>query len=306
MATIGIDVGGTKTHAVVFDSEAAPVAELRRRTAVGSAETVTASIIQTIEDLLRRSDSSPIDGIGIGIPGRVDPELGAVAQAVNLGIGAQPETIAPRIAAHFATTCRIDNDVNAAALGVHRTLNMSEVVDDLVYLSIGTGIAAGVIINGRIWRGAHGVAGEIGHLPFRPDGELCRCGLRGCLETVASGTAIARQWPVADHRSPTTSLLDAAARGDRRAAAVLQAVSSHLALAVYSLAVTSDVDSIVVGGGVAEAGQPLLSAIGESIDDLAGRSEFVRSLNLAERLQLAPDGPIGARGAAALVAEGDR
>ena len=94
----------------------------------------------------------------------------------------------------------VENDVNAAAFGASMVMGCA----DLAYLSIGTGVAAGLIFDGRLRRGAHGVAGEIGHLPVDPGGPACECGQRGCLETVASGAAIARRWPSDSAAGPPT------------------------------------------------------------------------------------------------------
>lgn len=301
MPVIGIDVGGTKTHAIAFDHDDEPIAEVRMPTSSGPA--VASTIVDAVTELTDNGGVLPIDKIGIGIPGRVDWRSGTVTQAVNLGIGAEPVPITRHVAEFFDVPCRIDNDVNVAALGAHRLLRRSHGPADLVHLSIGTGIAAGVVLDDRVHRGAHGVAGEIGHLPVVAGGRRCRCGLSGCLETVASGAAIASGWPVAAGESSALSLLIAADSGDARAIEVLEPVAHHLAFAVYTLAVTFDVERIVIGGGVADAGQMLLDAVLASVETLSSQSDFVRSLGLECRIRLAPAGPVGPVGAAALTEE---
>lgn len=297
---IGIDIGGTKTHAAAFDHDYKAVADVRRPTAIGDPATVGAMVTDTIVELGDRIDGRRIDRIGIGIPGLVDRASGLVRQAVNLGIGDHPLDLAGHVASVSSAPCEVDNDVNVAALGARQLLDPDRA--DLAYLSIGTGIAAGVILDGRLHRGRLGVAGEIGHFPFDPDGPPCECGLRGCLEAVASGSAIARQWPATNGGSPGQALIQASADGDDRAKAVLDPVTDYLARAVYLLAVTYDVTRIVIGGGVADLGQPLLREIMAALDKLATRSGFVRSLELPSRVMLKPPGPVGAVGAAALAA----
>jgi len=297
--TIGVDVGGTKTHAAAFDDDFRPVADLREPTGTGGTEVVGRSLLDTLARLESRLDGARISTIGLGIPGLVDVGRGTVRQAVNLGIGSDPLDLVDLLTAVYSVPCRVDNDVNAAALGAFRVLGDDVDISDLAYLSIGTGIAAGVVLDGRLHRGHRGVAGEIGHFPMTVDGMRCECGLRGCLETVASGPAIGRRWPV-DGGAPAEALLTAATGGDASAVEALEPIADHLAMAVYLLAITYDVDLIVVGGGVAEVGPMLLDAIRDGIDRLQAQSGFVRSLDLGARVVLKPAAPIGAIGAAAL------
>jgi glucokinase len=296
---VGLDVGGTKTHAAAFDREFTQVAELRVSTGTGDVDTVACSVVDTMAELEANLDGIPIERIGIGIPGLVDQADGSVRQAVNLGIGDDPLPIVDRLTAAYRVPCHVDNDVNAAALGAFHVLRNDHDSSDLAYLSIGTGIAAGVVINGRLHRGHRGVAGEIGHFPVVVDGPRCECGLRGCLETVASGPAIGRQWP-ADNGAAAESLFAASSAGDPRAIAALEPIADHLARAVYLLALTFDVDQVVIGGGVADVGVPMVDAIREGIGRLAAESCFGRALARADRFRLTPAAPIGAVGAAAL------
>ena len=302
---IGIDIGGTKTHGVAFGPGYRTLAEHRAPTPGDGGESVAAGVNDVITQLSRRLDGRTIAGIGIGVPGLVDRSRGRVRAAVNLGIGDEPLDLAARIAAAHPVPCRIDNDVNVGALGARQLLAPD--VADLAYLSIGTGVAAGVILGGRLRRGHSGVAGEIGHFPIVSDGPRCDCGLDGCLEAVASGRAIGRRWASGPGRSPAESLVDAAEAGDERAAAVLAELGDHLASAVYLLGVTYDVGRIVIGGGVADVGPRLLRPVRSGLARLEARSALVRSLDLPSRVTLTPAGPVGAVGAAVLAdAEVDR
>jgi glucokinase len=301
-AVVGIDIGGTKTHAVAFDHRFNAIADVLVPTGADGADAVAASAIDTLSELKRRIDGTNIESIGVGIPGLVDRESGSVRQAVNLGLGNKALDIADRLTAAFGVPCMVDNDVNAAALGAFEVLGRDNKISDLAYLSIGTGIAAGLVLNGRLHRGQRGVAGEIGHFPITDGGPRCRCGLHGCLETVASGSAITRLWPTNNGTRSADALFDAVRNDDQDAEAVLAGVADHLARAIYLLAVTYDVDHIVIGGGVAEAGNDLLNAINGGISRLEEQSSFVRSLDLGRRVELKPEGPIGVIGAAVLAA----
>jgi predicted NBD/HSP70 family sugar kinase len=235
----------------------------------------------------------------VGVPGLVDRAAGTVRHAVNLGLGADPVGLADHLAEAAATPVVVDNDVNLAALGAAVALGCH---GDLAYLSVGTGLAAGFVLDGRIRRGAHGAAGEIGHLPVDPDGPVCECGQRGCLEVLASGAAIAARWPSDDGEiTAAASLLAAAEAGDPAAVALRDEVAGHLAGAVALLAQTVDPELIVLGGGVAEAGAGLLDAVRAALRRRAARSPVLAAIDLAGRLALVPPGvPAGALGAAVL------
>jgi predicted NBD/HSP70 family sugar kinase len=172
---------------------------------------------------------------------------------------------------------------------------------DLAFLSMGTGLAAGLVTDGRLRRGARGAAGEIGHIPVDPDGPLCSCGQRGCLETLASGSAIAAVWPSVDGVSPGTALFAAAASGDRRAVVVRDAFAGHVASAVRLLVLTCDVEVVVLGGGVTDLGDELLDAVVAALGRQAAGSPFLAALQLPERVAIVPPGSAVAAIGAALV-----
>jgi glucokinase len=290
----GLDIGGTKALAVLVDGHGAVVSRTRVGTGGAGADDVLAAARLALDRVTRRAGVSAgeIDCLGVGIPGRVDPATGVVTHAVNLGIQDRPLAIGPRLAEAFGVPVAVENDVNAAALGAALALGG---LDDLAYLGVGTGVAAGVVIGGRIHRGAHGVAGEIGHLPLFPDGPPCECGMVGCLEAVASGAALAQRWP--DGGAPAVSLFRAAAAGDAAAAGYRDELADRLARAVLLLALTVDPTVVVIGGGVAEVGPPLVEAVRASLGRLAERSRFVAALAAPERLAPAPSDLLGALGA---------
>ena len=297
---IGVDVGGTKTHAAAFDQHFNVITDLTVPTLTGGVDQVGAGIIETVSAL--QFNGQPLTGVGVGLPGIVDSSAGSVRHAVNLGIGDDALDIVSRLNATLGAPCWIANDVNAAALGVYEILRRDHrAIRDLIYLSIGTGIAAGVILDGCIYRGHTGNAGDIGHFPVDPDGPQCACGLQGCLEAVASGAALSRHWPPSGGHSSVEALFAAVGRGDDRATLILGRAVEHLTRAVHVLALTFDVHRIVIGGGVADVGASLLmDALGQGLRRLQSRSPFTRALNLGDRIMLKPPEPVGVIGAAAL------
>jgi predicted NBD/HSP70 family sugar kinase len=280
---IGLDIGGTKIDAVAADRERRVVGRVRVATDASGGEAVLESAVDAVETL-QHTVAARGSSVGAGIPGIVDHLNGTVRNAVNLGIGEEPFAFGPALSDAVGLPVAVENDVNAATLGAALALGL----DDLAYLSIGTGLAAGLLVDGRLHRGRRGVAGEIGHVPVDPNGPLCRCGQRGCLEQLASGAAIARRWPSAN--SPARDLFAAAARGVPEAIVVRDDVVGHLATAVLLLVLTADPYPIVLGGGVSELGVPLLSALQSALSERSERSQLLRSLDLPARLRLLADG----------------
>jgi glucokinase len=211
----------------------------------------------------------------------------------------------------------VENDVRAAALGLHRRSVLGQ-VDDLAYLAIGTGVSAGVIIDGRLHRGARGLAGEIGHVIVDPGGARCACGQNGCLETLVSGSAIARLAREAIGAGRPTTLATgtatpgaptavdvyrAAANGDPLATEIADAVGRRLAWAVHLLVMTYDVERVVLGGGVSHAGETFVLPIRRELDRMRGASALARE-QLTDGIEelLPPGADAGAWGAVTIAA----
>ena len=292
---VGLDIGATKMLGVAADDEGRVVAQVLAATPTGGDEVVTAAADVVAELRLRAGD--PLDGtVGVGIPGLVDVARGEVKHAVNLGVDAEWFPIGDLLAKRVGADVVVDNDVNAAALGAAQVTGHH----DLAYLSLGTGLAAALILDGKLRRGAHGAAGEIGHVPVDPAGRRCQCGQVGCLETEASGSAVAEVWP-ATAGPPAQALFDAAAAGDPRAVAARDRFAARVADAVRLVSLAVDTECVVLGGGVAQVGPPLRVAVAQALAAQAAGSPFLASLDLAGRLELAPtDVPVAALGAALL------
>ena len=300
----GLDIGGSKVHAVVVDP-ARPAAVLgqHRVPTRGGGEGVVATAVEALEVAAAGAGTTvgALAGVGVGVPGLVDPRAGGVAHAVNLGLGADGLGLRSALALATGAPVVVENDVNAAALGAAALLRGARGARwraDLAYLSVGTGLAAGLVLDGRLRRGAVGAAGEIGHVPVDPGGPACPCGQRGCLETVASGGAVARAWPSVGVPA-ARAVLDAADAGDARALALCARLCSGLALAVRMLVCTVDVEVVVLGGGVAELGERLAEKVREHLEHVAQGSPFLAALDLPARLvTTAPGVPVAAIGAA--------
>lgn len=297
---VGIDIGGTKTDAVAIAADGSVAHELRLATGFGD-DAVLATAVAAVEGLARAAGVGTDDfaSIGIGIPGAVDVASGRVEHAVNLGLSGLD--LGAVVSERLGRSVRVENDVNAAALGAFSLLGRTS-TQSMAYLNLGTGLAAGLVLGGRLWRGSRGVAGEIGHIPVDPAGPLCPCGQRGCLELMASGSAVARQWPT-DEPKPVRALFAAADAGDPLAIEVRARLVDNVAAAVRLLVLTVDVDDVVIGGGLSSLGDVLLAEVRAVLRRWAADSEFLSSLQLADRVALVPHGSNAAAIGAALVGE---
>ena len=294
---LGLDIGGTKTLGVVVDDDGAIRAEVREPTEPG-ADGVVRTAASVVAALGAATGEPLTGGVGIGIPGLVDHANGAVKHAVNLGLEGEWFRLGDLLGERLGVRVVVENDVNAAALGAVALGGG----DDLVYLSIGTGLAAGLMLDGVVRRGEHGAAGEIGHIAVDAAGVPCQCGQRGCLETIASGSAIASTWPAGSGAaSPAHALFAAAQSGDARAVAARDRFAAGVASAIRVLSLAVDPTSVVLGGGVAKLGESLREVVAQALLDQAAGSAFLTSLDLAGRLRVVPaDHPVAAVGAAFL------
>ncbi len=289
----GLDVGGSKTDAVAVAPDGAIVARVRRATGWGP-DAVTRTIVDAVRELADAAgvDPSTAASIGIGTPGQIAGGT-LVTHAVNLGV--ERLDLAAAVAPVFGVPVRVENDVKAAARGAYALHGGDGTV---AYLNLGTGVAAGFVRGGVLWRGARGTAGEVGHISIDPAGPLCRCGQHGCIEVFAGGGAIAARWGRGG-ALPVRDVFDAADAGDAEATVLRDGLAFGVAAAVRLLVLTVDVDAVVLGGGVSALGDRMLSLVVAELEAGAVASAFVRSLALADRVELLPAGsPAAALGAA--------
>jgi glucokinase len=295
---IGVDVGGTKTEAVVVADDGAVLERVRLSTGFG-AEAVIESTVAAVT-ALAQAHGFGIDDIatmGVGIPGAVDSATGRVSHALNLGL--EQLELGRELGDRLGTLVRVENDVNAAALGAFHLLEQPDSAS-MAYLNLGTGLAAGLVLRGELWRGARGGAGEIGHILIDPSGPLDLDGQAGALEAMASGSGIARQWARGADNA-VSAVLDAADAGDPEAQQIRRRLFEGVASSVRILVLTVDVDLVVVGGGISSLGARVLDGVEAIFADWSAHSTFIESLALADRVRLLPShAPVAALGAAYL------
>lgn len=268
---LGIDLGGTKIMAVLADSDGNVLGEARRATRGEEGIAVVVDrIAMTAKDAIAKADVKPsaVGAAGIGAPGPVDTAAGVVYNPPNLP-GWQQVPLGPKLQEALGIPVFVDNDVNVGTLGEF-VLGAGRGTRDMVALFVGTGIGGGLIIDGRLHRGFRGAAGEIGHMIVDPNGPVCGCGRKGCLEAFASRTAIERDVQAglaagrativgdliaSSKRNRLTSgvIAKALAENDALMMEIIERAQFHLGLAVASIVNFLDPEMIVFGGGVVES-----------------------------------------------------
>jgi glucokinase len=301
--TIGVDLGGTKMAVGVVDSD-------QQIQYQGNESSIGLSEDEVVEDLARElqeaKDARPdVLAAGLGIPATIDRDRGLAIHAVNLTITDVP--IRDLMQERIELPVFLDNDANVAALAEH-LYGAGRGAQDVVLLTIGTGIGGGLVLGGEVYRGSTGAAAELGHIVIVEDGLPCQgnCPNHGCVETYASGTAIAREGKAVAEREPDSALGKALAEGpilgktvtelaragDSLATEVVAEAGRHLGVALASLANIFDPDVFVIGGGVSAAGELL---IGPAREELRSRALPPQNKTPVKLAELGPDaGMIGA------------
>lgn len=258
MTTVGIDVGGTKCHGVVADEKGAVVAELRRPTPHAG------ELIDLLAEMHRELGGG--SALGIGVPGLVTPE-GIIKASPNLR-GAHDIEVGPRLRSALGIPVHVENDATSAAYAEWR-VGAARGTDDALIVTLGTGIGGGVVMGGQLQRGAHGFAGEIGHMVVEADGIECVCGRRGCWERYASGSALKRL----SGGMPGEEVFSRAMNGEEGSLAVVDDFARWFCIGVASLTNVLDPQVVVVGGGVVDAWLVLHPAIARWLDRLLYSSD---------------------------------
>ncbi|MDO5022533.1 MAG: ROK family glucokinase [Eubacteriales bacterium] len=281
MKYIGIDVGGTHMAAGVVDEEGVILAKAETPTLPGRPFEVMIEDMGAIANKALKQSGVSLDDvacIGVGIPGIADNEKGDVIFCTNLFWKDEP--LRRELQKHINKPIWIENDATVAgfaenAIGVSRGCKSS------VFLTIGTGLGGGIVIDGKPWTGAHGVASELGHLTMVIDGEPCTCGKDGCMERYCSATALIRMGkemciahPDCDVNKRINGklenlnakiIIDSAKDGDSMSLMLFNRYTRYLALALNTIVSFLDPEMIVLGGGVSHAGEFLLNSIVEKI-----------------------------------------
>lgn len=277
---IGVDVGGTNIKIALVDTEGkiSYSKTFPTRAEMGYEYTIN-SMKEAIATLLNETNNNKdtIEGIGFGFPGQIDYKNGVVKYSPNIP-GWVEVPIAAEIEKEFYIQTRVDNDVRCAALG---ELNFGAGIgcENLICITVGTGIGSGLIVNGKLVRGASNAAGEIGHIKLQMnDGPLCGCGGTGCLEAFASGPAIValaeeyikggkstKYREMADEEITPYIVAEAAKQGDAVARSIFAKMGEYIGFGLASVVNLLNPEKIIVGGGVADAGEILLTPIKETL-----------------------------------------
>jgi len=279
--TVGIDIGGTKVLAGVVDSHGNVIDQQRRATQGHDVAAVEDTIVDLVQQFQRRHD---IAAVGIGAAGFVDASRSTVMFSPHLAWRDEP--LRAVVAGRLRLPVVVDNDANAAALGESR-FGAGTGQRFVLCVTLGTGIGGALVIDGRVYRGANGMAGEFGHMQVVEDGHRCPCGNRGCWEQYASGNALVREArelivansPVAYHlrevvegdasRLTGPDITEAARKGDPLSVELIADVGRWLGVGLAGMTAAFDPSCIIVGGGVSDAGELLLGPT---------RTAFARSL----------------------------
>lgn len=277
---VGVDLGGTKILAAVVTADGKILGQAKRKTKPETGiESVIERIVKTVDDALGSAKVARTDvrAVGIGAPGPIDPDTGTVLMAPNLN-GWENVPLAKTLSEQLGVPVFLDNDVNVGTLGEF-VYGAGRGAKDVIGVFVGTGIGGGLIIGGQLRSGARHAAGEIGHMIVLAEGPYCGCGNRGCIEALASRTAIVNSLRMAMQSGRKTTLTEALAGGgverlssgvlaqawksnDTLTVEVLTRVQYYLGLHLASLVNFLDPELIVLGGGVIEAlGEDFLQPI---------------------------------------------
>lgn len=313
MATVGVDMGGTKCLGIVLVDGAA-AAESLLPTPRG--EQALLDTVSTLADSLAAEVGEPVTALGLGVPGLVDRD-GILRFAPNLP-GVTGWAVRSDLEEALDVPVRVDNDATCAAWG-ERQMGAARGLDEVVLVTLGTGIGGGIVAGGRIHRGTNGFAGEVGHMVVDPNGPLCPCGQRGCWERFASGSGLgrlARDAAEAGEADRVVALAGgdpesvrgehvsaALAEGDAEAGRIMDSFAWWLALGLVNLANIFDPQAFVVGGGLVSAGAALFDPAREAFASLIAGRDFRPPVPILAA-ELGPQA--GAIGAAFLAVDHER
>ena len=286
---IAIDLGGTKIGTGLVDSTGRIISSDYRVTrATDGQDTVVAQMIDASSTVMNAAGATTaqVSAVGVAAPGPIDVKSGLVTALPNLP-GWKDVPLKHIIEKELGLPVILENDAGAAALAEHR-FGAGRGTEHMIYVTASTGIGGGFILNGELYRGFTGAAGEIGHMTIVPQGPYCGCGNRGCLEALASGSAIARAARELVARGVPTSIADlaqgdpdrisaklvaeAAARGDVEAKEILDTAMTYLGVGMANLVNLLNPELIVIGGGLTKMGERLFGPVRRTIDRRAFRA----------------------------------
>jgi glucokinase len=276
---IGVDLGGTNLRIAAVDEHGALLEKTTTGTQVARGrDFVIGEMCEAIRATAARFSASTLAGIGIGVPGIIDMDTGMLRESPNLP-GWHDYPVRDEIERRLGMKVILENDANAAALG-EKWLGAARDYDDMLMLTLGTGVGGGIVLGGRVWHGMRGMAGEPGHITVEPEGPPCPCGNRGCLEQYASATAVVRmaREAIAQGNSPALarasqenaeisakSVYQMAVEGDNGAQQIYRRVGWALGIGLADLINLLNLPIYVIGGGAANAWDAFLPALLEEV-----------------------------------------
>lgn len=281
---VAVDLGGTQIRAAVLDAEGKVMARVVRLTkAEEGLSPVLGRIREAIHETLAQAPLGKIRAIGVGSPGPLDPFRGIVRSASNLP-GWRDVPLRAILEEEFPLPVHLGNDANVAALA-EQIFGGGKGLDNLIYLTISTGIGGGIIADGKLLLGTEGLAAEVGHMVLEPEGPRCTCGKLGCLQALASGVAIAREAAKVVKGGAKTLIgelvegdaskisakvvSEAAAKGDEVALKILAQAGFHIGLGIVNLVHLFNPQAVIIGGGVSKAGPNLFDPIRRTVRERA-------------------------------------
>jgi len=282
-AVVGVDIGGTKMMAVVYDRNFNKLGVSRKRSRDKKGGDSEGRVFTVINEALQEAGNPVISGIGVGSPGPLDPHTGVIIDTPNLGWKNYP--LADVLARSYKVPVTVDNDVNVGTYGEWCSTDLVH-CRHVVGIFPGTGIGGGIILNGKILHGFSGAAGEVGHMTVVPDGPYCGCGKRGCLEAVASRIAIAKEVAALAAREDAPFILErcgtdlseirsgilarAIELGEKKVEGVVRQAAYYIGMAAGNLINILSPEAVVLGGGLVEAMETLfLEEVNRGVKDHA-------------------------------------
>jgi glucokinase len=263
---VGVDLGGTTIKAALFDADGLQYGHSERPTPTHlGPDAVVATTIDLITGLRAHApEAGRVRAVGLVVPGMVDARQGIAVYATNLGWRQLP--LRQIVAEAVGVPVVLDHDVRAAGLA-ELELGAARGLQEVLFVALGTGIAAAVITGGHMVAGATGRAGELGHLPVVPDGEWCACGQRGCTETYASAAALSRRYSAASGGNDVSAkdVISRAAAGDAVAERIFNDAVTALGRALVHCVLLMDPELILMGGGMSASGATLLDPLSQKV-----------------------------------------
>lgn len=313
MIYVGVDVGGMSIKVGLVTSDGKIVLSRAFETEQEKGfKSMFARTADMINVLLTEAGYSVLDlaGVGVGIPGTVDTKRGMIVSAVN--IGCKNENLVEEMSQYFNVPIMVGNDANMAALGEQR-FGAGKGHDNVVMVTLGTGIGGGIVIDGKLYEGNGGAGGEVGHQIIAIDGEQCNCGRRGCWEKYASATGLINQTKVAMAENPNSLMHKIVAEqgkvdgrtaflakdaGDEAGSAVVEQYLHYLSEGLLNLAYILHPEVFIIGGGISHEGKNVMQPLKQNVDMDLERSGM---LPYIEIVQAELGNNAGIIGAAALV-----